>query len=387
MTEQKDNICRFLRGQLNVAERKELEQWVHESEANTAYFQQCVQEFDAEEGGTFDSNRGYRRFRQTIQQKQRRKRIIRWRYAAALAGLILVGYGIIGYLAPRTATPIIASTDTGTLPPSPSAVTVRLADGTVQTLDRTAPGVVTDSAGQSVALADGTALHFTGEKNGAGATLQYHEVYVPLGETLLIMLPDSTKVWLNADTQLRFPTDFTQRMAQRQVYLTGEAYFEVTHRAVQPFVVNTEGVSVEVLGTRFNVAAYDADATVATTLVDGAVNVYQTDQPENTLRLLPNSQASYNKKRRSLTNVAVDARQYIGWIQNKLIINNLRFPEILARLERRHNVTIINHAHHLSAEVYQGEFEEEGIEAILEVMALENSFSYTIDGGTITLTK
>jgi len=118
------------------------------------------------------------------------------------------------------------------------------------------------------------------------------------------------------------------------VYLEGEAYFDVTKDEGRPFIVNAENLDIKVLGTQFNVSAYKSDGKIATTLVEGSVNVYDNSNPDEKILLSPNYQAAFVKKNGTLTKQKVDIRSYTAWMKDRLIIDHLSFEQIIQKLER-----------------------------------------------------
>ena len=141
----------------------------------------------------------------------------------------------------------------------------------------------------------------------------------PKGKRSLLTLPDGTRVWLNADTRLEYPDDFSGR-AMREVFLEGEAFFDVVENKHQPFIVRTSSLSVKVLGTAFNVKSYDSDETIETTLVRGKVSI-ETNQNKTgeIITLLPHQQAVF-KKKSSMMVLAnqVNTETYTAWRTGKL---------------------------------------------------------------------
>jgi len=173
----------------------------------------------------------------------------------------------------------------------------------------------------------------------------------------------------------------------RIVYLDGEAFFDVTKNEDKPFIVKTEEIDVKVLGTQFNVSAYHQDEAMTTTLVEGSVNVYQNEGTVSPLLLSPSDQASFKKTDGSFLKAKVDTDIYTSWMQNRLVIDKLSFQQIMTKLERTHNVTIINEVPELNREVFNGEFQNENINDILKTISLSKQFTYKINQNVITITK
>src|SRR5690606_29613893 len=127
--------------------------------------------------------------------------------------------------------------------------------------------------GQSniIKLEDGQLAYEGDARNAASKEIQYNTVSTPRGGQYQLVLADGSKVWLNAASSIRFPAAFTGK--ERNVEITGEVYFEVAHNASQPFIVKANGVDIKVLGTSFNVNAYEDESSMKTTLLEGSVEV------------------------------------------------------------------------------------------------------------------
>lgn len=161
-------------------------------------------------------------------------------------------------------------------------------------------------------------------------------VTVPYGERKEVVLPDGTKVWINAGSTLQYPDAFAAD--NRTVRLSGEAYFEVERDEARPFIVETRKLSVRVLGTEFNVSAYPDDGQIVTTLNSGKVAV-ETDQ-EEALYLEPDQQLAFNKKTREVSIQSVVASDYSEWKSGHLLLDNVTLDEMIKALERTYNVKI-----------------------------------------------
>lgn len=169
--------------------------------------------------------------------------------------------------------------------------------------------------------------------NNSADHIVQNTLSTPRGQLFKIMLPDGTKVWMNANSSLSYPSKFAG--SERLVELHGEAYFEVTKNPEQPFVVKTAEQQIKVLGTHFNISAYDNDIATQTTLVEGKVEVQQQQQK---IVLLPNQQAiskgtTFNKKN-------VDATEYITWRDGYFTFHNATANEIMQQLARWYDLNV-----------------------------------------------
>ena len=199
------------------------------------------------------------------------------------------------------------------------------------------------------------------------------EVSVAFGEKRHLLLPDSTEVWLNAGSVLRYPRRFAD--ARRQVHLDGEGYFSVRKDAARPFRVETSRLSVTVLGTKFNVKAYPDEERIVTTLSSGKVEVSTPSQSPRILR--PNEQLSYDKRTSHISIAEVPAADAEGWMAGKLIFTDASFAEIQQTLERRYNVVIENAAAVSASGRYTVRFlKNENLDEILSVLGDIIGFDY-----------
>lgn len=169
-----------------------------------------------------------------------------------------------------------------------------------------------------------------------------NEVIVPFGKKTTLVLADGTKVWLNAGSRFAFPQKFEGN--RREVHLDGEAYFEVTKNKNQPFIVSTQNIDVEVLGTKFNLSAYQADNFSETVLLEGAVKVQDNRKVFNAkLELKPNQKATYYAYNKELIrSEAPDAEMKISWINGWYQFSNQNLITVLHKLERYYNIRFIH---------------------------------------------
>ncbi|WP_165614863.1 FecR family protein [Flagellimonas flava] len=379
-------IEKFLSRTISKKERKILKKWVLQNKENLSVFRAEIRK--RSEGTLyhhFDGSQAFESFLDTINKKQTRTKQYRsiFRYAAMVALLLTVGYITYQYNVSEEPQQQLTNTSEKELE---NNIVISLADGTQQVVTTDSETLLTDKNGNIVAKKEGQGLDFSGQQSTVSKPV-FNEIYVPYGQTFKLTLSDGTKVWLNAGTRLRFPQNLKTASQNRVVYLEGEAFFDVTKDKKRPFIVNAQNIDIRVLGTQFNVSAYESDDNIATTLVEGAVNVYENSNPDTKIALSPNYQASFLKGNGVFEKQKVDTRIFTSWMERKLIIDNLSFGQILKKLERSHNVTIVNNASHLNNEIFKGEFDNERIENILNTIASSTPFNYTIQNNVITISK
>ena len=294
-------------GKLSEPEKKELDNWLAQSEKHRVYFQKwCNDERQNEllsKIGCYDPGEGW----QQVVRKRHMRRNRRWRLVAAASVAILFG-GLAVYRYSKIPVSLpLASEETSIYPgkrmarlitPSGEAVlldTLRQTDTQQMKLHNDQGRVVIQAA--------------CGDANGDQPV--YHCLEVPRGGEFSFLLPDSTTVFLNAESRLRFPDRFVPG-SERIVYLSGEAYFDVKRDPRSPFLVCLEHSAVKVTGTSFNVKAYPDDTNEATTLISGTVSM-GIGTTEQWIVLKPGEQGYYDATRKTLSQQTVDVNYYTAW--------------------------------------------------------------------------
>lgn len=210
------------------------------------------------------------------------------------------------------------------------------------------------------------------------------ECHVENGQTKVLRLSDGTLVRLNAGSSLFYPQHFNRFFSRRDVYLDGEAHFDVAKNSSQPFIVHVGNLKVKVQGTHFNVKAYPADELVTTTLEQGKVKVYE---DKIAMTLLPDEQAVYNRISGKMTKRSVDSGKYNQWMNGKLLFDQTPLKVIIADLQRRYNVCIkATPAVDLSQQFTMAFRADEGIDDVMKVLTkISGNLDYIHQQHTITL--
>ena len=209
--------------------------------------------------------------------------------------------------------------------------------------------------------------------------LSYQEVTALAGSKTHILLPDSTEVWLNGDSWIRYPESFDGE--NREIELTGEAFFKVTKDVHHPFRVNLDGMSVQVLGTEFNVLAQKQSDIVETTLLEGAVALYknsnETDHPD--WILTPGEQAIYSKKNQQMEIRTVQPSFYTSWLTGDFRFEQVTFGQIVEVLERSFNVKFHIKDETLENICLTAQFtHHESLDKILSILQISMKYQYKI---------
>lgn len=312
---------KYLSGTASEAEKAALLQWynAYNEEELTAYLLA-----DADETEAALEARMLRRLQETNHIGQRQKiHFLRRRSVQVAAGLLIictVGGGF--WLQNKQAkTSSIARSNVPTL---------ILDDGRELTLDTANKGVLSQQGSTRIVQSLAT-LSYQQQNSDAGSTVHYNTLRTPRGSQFKLVLPDGTTVWLNAASSIRFPTAFTGN--ERDVSITGEAYFDVAAVANQPFTVHTGSTAIRVLGTRFNVKAYDDEGQTATTLFQGAVLV-------NGLQLLPGEQAIITANAPAI-NKHADIAAAIAWKDGLFSFKDADIATVMRELVRWYDVNVV----------------------------------------------
>src|SRR5690606_33232023 len=236
---------------------------------------------------------------------------------------------------------------------------------------------ITLPSGEVVAVKEDRTLTY---EPGFSQELVYNELHIPNGKMFTLILSDGTAVQLNSGTHIRYPVKFAED-GNREIRMSGEAFFKVSHDPGRPFIVNSGGMAIEVLGTSFNVSAYEDENTVNTVLIEGSVSLSHSSAPKEKVRLTQGKKGSWSKLDRALSVGQVDTRLYTSWIAGEHVLRDTPFSELLQRLERTYNVRIINNDRELGEKTFNARYNRnvEPIETVLEALRVIVPFEYTIN--------
>lgn len=199
----------------------------------------------------------------------------------------------------------------------------------------------------------------------------FNTLIVPYGKRSEIVLSDGSKVWLNSGSKLIFPAQFSKD--EREVYLQGEAIFEVAHRSNQPFKVKSEHHEIEVLGTVFNVSNYSDDAAIFTVLQSGSIQINVMEdklfKAEKSIKITPGTLATFDKNDRAIQTQSVATEPYFSWREGVFIFKNDSLKSIMKKISRYYNVEIIINDEHLANATFSGHLDvKENIENVMQTI-------------------
>lgn len=266
-------------------------------------------------------------------------------------------------------------------------IVIQLADGNTKVIDEKGAYQIVDVNGKIVSNKKDAVLDYSNKTPTKTTEVVYNELFIPYGKTFQIIMSDNTKVTLNSGSRLKYPVQFSAN-SQREVFLEGEAYFEVASDKNRPFIVTASGMNVRVLGTKFNVSSYPEEKSVRTVLVEGAVSLYEARKKydkEKAILLNPGEKGIYKKDNHHIKVKKVDTSIYTAWVDGNLLFKASKFKRIVRILERHYNVEITNLNKVLGEQLFTATFNTETIETVLKSFQLNYPFSYKIEGNKITI--
>jgi ferric-dicitrate binding protein FerR (iron transport regulator) len=264
------------------------------------------------------------------------RRRVTWLAAAAILFLLIVGAWLYRPTsAERQDLPKVLATTSSVIVPGSNKAVLVLGDGTKILLDSARNGHLAAEGNATVTKTDGQVSYLNQQQAAAGQALSYNTLFTPKGGQYQVVLSDGTKVWMNAASSLRYPATFSGK--DRVVTLTGEAYFEVAKDLSKPFKVVLNGMEVQVLGTHFNVMAYQNEAAIKTTLLEGAVNI---NSDKQVVRLAPGQQAQ--RSAGGLVRVVqdIDMEETMAWKNGYFQFNHDGLDVVMQQIERWYDVQV-----------------------------------------------
>ena len=369
---------KYLAGKCSVNEQVELEnyqdsfklkeqQWDSRTMGNSEEIKQSIQE---------DLN-------YSIQEhsKNRIFKIRVWQSAAA-AILILLTAGIYYYQ--NSPEPVIVKTETSRfrndVAPGNNKAILTLDDGSKIDLDDAKTGILASESNIDIKKTGVGQLEYTAGTQTV-KTVKYNILSTPLGGEYQLVLPDGSKVWLNSGSTLRFPTAFIG--SERIVELKGEAYFDIAKNPKMPFLVRTNNaMDIKVLGTQFNVMAYDDEKNINTTLIEGSVEVLK-ESGKTTLK--PGQEAILNKRSGNIKVASADLEQAIAWKNGYFIFYNENIESIMRKVSRWYNVDIVYQGNLNNKDFVGTISRNKNVSELLKMLELTGAIHFSIDGRRITV--
>ncbi|MCK3683460.1 FecR domain-containing protein [Maribellus sp. YY47] len=383
-------IAREISDEIDEEELRELRAWRNMNAANNALYIKLKnsQNFKSWLADREDVNvdEGWSAVYSEI-KKRSRTIILRTitRIAAILVLPLFVGGVAYFYFDNQIAKKKINQQQFAQIKPGSSKATLTLCDGRDVFLDSINMLSLTEIDGTEIEKIQGEISYRKSDEQLMKQPV-YNIINVPLGGEYRLTLSDGTKVYLNSMTSLKYPVQFGSD--KREVELVGEAYFEVTKNAGKPFVVNTKEMKVEVLGTSFNVNAYEDSKNTVTTLVEGKVKLSNTQDDENVQILNPNEQAVMDNLSGKIALRNVDVSNYISWKDGQMVFYDMPLEEIMVLLTRWYSAKVF----YMNPEVkdlrFSGSLDKyDEIEKFIDIIKATNQVNVRVNDNTILFAK
>jgi transmembrane sensor len=380
----------YLKDELSPNDKVELDIWLSQSEENRQLFEFLSNEERLKEELAY-ANDAKKRMWATLQKNKDLpiakvvpiRRSFSRTMVAAVAVMAMVITGLfLWFNNPESKKQAVTNTnDTGSyikddIPaPIGNKAVLTLEDGSTIVLDNAENGALIDQGAVQV-LKNGDQLTYKASKPPANNEVRYNTLSTQNGGFYRLQLPDASRVWLNAASSITYPTAFTGDV--RKVTIKGEAYFEVTPNSAKPFYVTANGVQVQVLGTHFNINAYDDLGAVNTTLLEGKVKVSKANR---SIIIKPGQQAQVDDQTKVIN---ADIEQVMAWKEGLFLVKKADIHSIMGNLAKWYDVKV----QYKGAVTGTFSFEipkTEPLSRVLKLLELTNKIHFKVEGKTITV--
>jgi len=362
-------IFKYLNNSASEEEVTAVFEWIESSEENKSQFIALKKIWAITATEESFKTASWKKIEKEISKPIKRKRFKLWKYAAVF--VILIGLGKFISVINNTKSKIS------------NEVILELENGEVNYITETQEENLIDNTGNIIAKQDINEIIY--QPKSVNKDIAYHTLKIPYGKTFKVTLSDGSIVHLNAGTTFKYPEQFDIE-SNRKVYLTGEAFFEVSEDKKRPFIVHSNNVDVEVLGTVFNISNFPEEPSQVT-LVEGSVRLSESKNSENNTILIPNNKSTWNNNTRQFETENVNIKLYIAWVYGELMFQNEPFENVIKKLERSYGVKIINNNALLATQKFTGtiKIKESEIKDILELFTKDTPFEYSINKNTIKI--
>jgi transmembrane sensor len=326
-------LKRYRQGTASAEEISFLEKYFDVFEEKESFFtahDQNIQEtLKAELKSNIDKEIG--QYPETFSLAAKKRRWITY-VAAAASVLLILAVGTYFTIGQKQYQQVSKTND---FVPGSNKATLKLADGREILLDTAANGAIAQLDGITITKNAAGEIEYKVNDVASTDVVAYHTITTPNGGRYHVVLPDGTKIWLNAGASLRYPTVFKGKT--RAVEITGEGYFEVAKNKQMPFIVSCRNQKIEVLGTHFNINGYEDEDGIKTTLLEGSVKV---SSPKASLTIEPGEQADLNTSSLTFQKLTVDVEQEIAWKNNLFSFKGDDIQTVMRQIARWYDVEI-----------------------------------------------
>lgn len=379
-------ISGHLLNQLSATELQELENWINSAQANAVIFQKILNEDNLKKQGAvlnrLDLDADLLETKAGLifspGKTSDRKHFKLWSRIAVAASVILIaGLGGLFFFQNQQSEHPIARYSNDVAPGIQSA-TLTLANGKQIKLTTASQGKLANESGVSISKSSDGHLVYEIQDPATARENAFNTLRTAKGETFQVKLPDGTLIWLNAASSLKYPVSFA-KLKSRRVELSGEAYFEVAKDKRLPFVVESGGQQVQVLGTHFNVNAYADEPGTSTTLLEGSIKILAAGA---TVVVKPGQQADFKDGRINIAEVNPDMA--VDWKNGKFRFKNEPLASILRKISRWYDVEIDDQLDPKNMPTFTGSVSRlDHVSAVLKMLEETSDVKFQVEGKTI----
>lgn len=377
-------IYKKIEGRINTEENRLFEEW-YQDRKHQQYFNKIRTYYELQHEPSIEKEEtetAWKKLKERIQTDIRSRKHRIWKTCSAAASIILLLalYQILMNLSTNE-----HKTDgKAEIIPGRHNAILELADGSSLNLNRLTQENKTRIE-QNVHI-DSNRLSYRHRSKDNRRKLEFNKISVPRGGEFQLILSDSTKVWLNSDSRLRFPIAFGSD--KREIYLEGEAYFEVSKDSLRPFIIYTETQKVTVLGTSFGITSYPRENYETTTLTEGSLKVEFPQHDNKEYMLTPGLQIRYDRNAKEITRKQVSTDEFTAWKDGKYVFKKKRLEDMLNTLGRWYDFQVFYQNDECKEILFSGEIQRfANFNSILNLLRKSSDADFTVTGNTVQVRK
>ncbi|WP_299776559.1 FecR domain-containing protein [uncultured Formosa sp.] len=322
----------------------------------------------------------------SVNKVERKKRSKGLAMAVTFSMLFLVGLSFYFFNEPTTSITDVVNTNEATDFSKSDEVVLILGDGENLKINEKDSNINYSNSGKTLTIGEDREIEQEASRN---SKTSYNTLIIPYGKRSKINLSDGTMVWLNSGSKLVYPVAFNGD--RREIYLEGEAIFDVAHDKSHPFIVKSKDQEVQVLGTVFGVTSYSEEDAINTVLKSGSVMISYHNDPKthkyaDKIKITPGTKATYNKTTQGIISEKVNVNNYFSWRDGVLVFQNNDLRYVTNRIARYYNVKIEIENEDLAKESFSGYLDlNEDIDKVIQNIQASTNMNYTIKENRIII--
>lgn len=379
-------IYRKIEGKLSAVEEERFETWLKEGREHREYYERMrrmYQQENIQEIAIGKIQDAWEMFEKRVQGRLRVKRKRYWMWGVSVAASVVVVFCLIIYYHLDTEQKVNIAVQN--IVPGQYNAILEMADGATYHLGGQ-QGSLQEKTGRQIKIDTSLVSYLpVGDKQETPKEVVYNKLSIPRGGEYRIELEDGTKIWMNSESRLRYPVAFFNDT--REVYLEGEAYFEVQRDVNRPFIVHSGEQKVTVLGTSFGISCYASEVNDYTTLVSGKVKV-DFKRGKQSFVLEPGMQVAYDKKSGIATERKVDVAEFVAWKNGKYVFKQKCLEDILSTLSRWYDFEVFYQNEDVKEILFSGELRRfDDFNYLLRLIERTSDVKFIIDKKVVRVMK